>query len=221
MIRHIIAIAALASILSTPVQAQPNKEPPSVAKMRELGTVYLTWQRPAKKKDGDPKAEAKPNAIIGVDFRPMAGTDPKKIAAAVKELATLSELQSLLLLGVDVDDSVLLAAPTSAKLERMHLYNTRISDKGIAKLDRFVNLNTFSFTGNGLSDEGMKSLGKMKSLTTISIVDAKVTDVGVLALQALPNLISLNVENTQTTAKGLERLREVLPKLKDGFRVLR
>ena len=221
MMRKCGTIVILASIFSTSAHAQPDKEPPAVAKMRELGTVYLTWQRPAKKKGGDPKAEVKPNPIIGIDFRPMAGTDSKKIAAAVKELATLPELQSLLLLGVDVNDSVLDAVPTSAKLGTLQLFNTKISDKGIANLKRFSGLRIFNYTGNALSDEGMKSLGKIRSLTSISVVDAKITDVGVLALHTIPNLVSLNVENTQATAKGLAQLREMLPTLEDGFRVLR
>ena len=221
MIRPTTAIIVLVLVTTESALAQPEKEPPVVAKMRELGTVYLTWQKPVKKKQTDPTKNPIPNAIIGVDFRPMAGTSTKKIAAVVKELATLSELQSLLLLGMDVDDAVLANVPTTAKLAQLQLFNTNVTDKGIANLDRFAKLNTFSFTGQGLTDEGMKSLGKVKSLVSISIVDAKVTDVGVLALQKLPNLVSLNVENTQASARSIERLQEVLPKLKDGFRVLK
>src|SRR5438128_1550198 len=130
--------------------AQPEPNPPVIAKMEELGTVYLT--RFVSK---EAKAKIKNGAIIGVDFRPTAGSDSKKIAAVVKELSTLPDLESVLLLGRDVTDDAADALPTNAKLVSVQFFRTQISDKGIAKLSRLSNLQTFKYTGMSISDEGM------------------------------------------------------------------
>lgn len=196
--------------------AQPPANPPVVAKMEELGTVYLTRSNPKT----DAKNEPAKGTIIGVDFRPAAGTDPMKIVAIVKEFSTLPELRTILLLGMDVNDEVADAIPTSAKLQSIQFFNTQVSDKGIAKLTRFSNLQTFKYTGMNISDEGMKSLGKMKTLQSIEITDSKITDAGVLALQQLPNLLNLRIENTAATQRSIDQLQERLPRV-EGRRFLR
>jgi hypothetical protein len=201
------------------VFAQSEPIPPVIAKMEDLGTVYVRRADPRAKKSA--RSEAKKNAIIGIDFRPTAGSDPKKVAAVVKELATLPDLETVLLLGQDVTDDAAEALPTSAKLASIQFFNTSITDKGIAKLARFNNLHQFKFTGMGLTDEGMKALAKMKTLQTIAITDAKVTDKGVLALASLRNLRRLTIENTLATEQSIETLREQLPRLSDGERFLK
>ena len=195
-------------------QSEPN--PPAIAKMEELGTVYVTRALPKAGAKGD----AKKSAIIGVDFRPMSGSDPAKVADAVKGLATLPDLEFVLLLGQDVTDAAADAIPASNKLTSIQFFNTKISDNGIAKLTRFKNLQVFKFTGMGLGDPGMKELAKIKTLHTIEITDAKVTDEGVLALQSLPNLLRLTIENTAATQQSIDQLRGRLPRI-EGQRFLR
>src|SRR5262245_31218322 len=103
MNRAILALLAVA-ICFTHANGQTQEKPAVIKKMEELGTGYLTLKSPKGKKKDAEKKESKPDVIIGVDFRPMAGSDPKEIAALVKELATLPDLQSILLLGRDVND---------------------------------------------------------------------------------------------------------------------
>ena len=216
---HQFAFALLALFgVGVKVLAQSEPTPPVIAKMEELGTVYVTRADPRAKKSA--ASEARKNTIIGIDFRPTAGSDPKKVAAVIKELATLPDLETVLLLGQDVTDAAADALPTSAKLARIQFFNTSITDQGIAKLTRFKNLQQFKFTGTGLTDEGMKGLAKVKSLQTIAITDAKVTDKGVLALSSLRNLRWLTIENTQATEQSIESLREQLPRLSHGERFL-
>jgi hypothetical protein len=200
------------------VVAQSLPNPPVITKMEELGSVYVT--RAAPKDKTAPKTKAKENAIIGIDFRPMAGTDSKKIAELVKELATLPDLETLLLLGMDVTDAAADAIPASAKVTKIQFFNTTISDKGIAKLTRFTNLESFKFTGGGLTDEGMKTLGTMKTLHTIEITDAKITDAGVLALSSLPNLRVMTIETSAATQQSVDQLQQRLPRI-EGRRFLR
>jgi hypothetical protein len=218
MNRPIFASLAL-FIIAANVRAQAEPNPPVIAKMEDLGTVYVTRADPRAKKSAP--ADAKKNAIIGVDFRPTAGSDPKKVAAAVKELAMLPDLQTVLLLGQDVTDEAANAVPASAKLMSIQFFNTSITDKGIAGLARLKNLQTFKFTGMGLADEGMKTLAKIKTLQTIVITDAKVTDEGVLALRTLANLRRLTIENTAATEQSIQSLRQQLPRLSNGERFLR
>src|SRR6516162_917611 len=217
---HQFAFALLALFgVGVKVLAQSEPTPPVIAKMEELGTVYVTRADPRAKTSVT--GEAKKNAIIGIDFRPTAGSDPKKVAAAVKELATLPDLETVLLLGQDVTDAAADALPTSAKLVSIQFFNTSITDQGFAKLTRFKNLQQFKFTGMGLTDEGMKTLAKIKTLQTIVITDAKVTDEGVLALASLRNLRRLTIENTLATEQSIERLPEPLPRLSNRERFLK
>jgi len=217
---HQFAFAFLALLgAGVNVLAQSEPIPPVIAQMEELGTVYVTRADPRAKKSVT--SEAKKNAIIGIDFRPTAGSDPKKVAAAVKDLATLPDLETVLLLGQDVTDAAADALPTSAKLVSIQFFNTSITDQGFAKLTRFKNLQQFKFTGMGLTDEGMKTLAKIKTLQTIVITDAKVTDEGVLALASLRNLRRLTIENTLATEQSIERLQEQLPRLSNGERFLK
>ena len=207
-----IAVVFFMSLTNAQLVAQTEQNPPVIAKMEELGTVYLTRSVPKGAKSGL-KTDAKKGAIIGVDFRPMAGSDPKKVAAAVKELSTLPELESVLLLGQDVTDAAADALPTTAKLVSIQFFRTQVSDKGIAKLSRLPNFKIFKYTGMNISDQGMKELAKNKSLHTIEIIDSKITDQGVLALQGLPNLISLTIENTAATQQSIDQLQERLPRI--------
>jgi Leucine Rich repeat len=211
------AISFLVVSLTTAHTIAQNN-PAVVEKMAEIGTVYVT--RAAPKDKTQPKTSAKANAVIGVDFRPMADADPKKIAALVKELSTIPDLESILLLGMNVTDEVADAIPTTPKLKSIQFFNTAITDKGIAKLSRLPNLEVFNFTGMGLTDEGMKALGKMKTLHTIEIVDAKITDAGVLALSGLPNLRMLTIQNAAASQRSVDQLQERLPRI-EGRRFLR
>ncbi len=216
-----LALLAFSSLpIETPAQATDQVQA-VIAKMEEMGSVYLTRRPIAKTKKGERKDDPRKAVIIGVDFRPMSGSDSKKIAAIVGELAAMPHLETLLLLGMDVTDEAVEAIPVSPKLLSVQFFNTRISDKGIATLPRFQKLQRFSFTGMGLTDEGMRSLAQIKSLHTIIITDAKVSDDGVLALRSLPNLRQLTVENTAATQKSIDRLRESLPRLTNGERFLR
>lgn len=192
--------------------APVSQDPPVIAKMEEVGTVYLT-RVPSKKKgkkDEPIKVGPKQNTIIGVDFRPMAGTDPKLVAALVKELETLPDLRTLLLLGHDVTDDAIAVLP--ARLENVRLFNTAVTDKGMAKLGRLQRLTSFSYTGTMLTDAGLKDIASLKSLTSLSITDAKgVTNDGVMVLGSLKSLFSLTIENTSVTQPVFNRLIQQLP----------
>src|SRR5437879_4439166 len=94
MNRAILAIVAIC-VVAGGAAGQTEKDPPVIAKMEELGTVYLTRRDlPGKGKAKDQPTVRK-NVITGVDFRPMAGSDKKKVAAVVKELATLPDLDTV------------------------------------------------------------------------------------------------------------------------------
>ncbi len=211
-----IFLAIAGAGAGTPIE----KNPPVIAKMEELGTVYLTRFQPGpaiKKKVRQDQVQEinnniKKGTIIGVDFRPMAGSDPKEVASVVKELATLPHLHMVLLLGQDVTDEAVDALPAS--VVNVRFFNTQVTDKGIAKLGRLKNLIGFNYTGANLTDEGMKELAKLKTLQSLSITDAKgVTDTGVAALASLANLQNVTIENTSASPRAVRSLKLVLPSL--------
>jgi hypothetical protein len=214
--RTSILALLLLVLAGTCARAQAEKDPPVVAKMEAVGTVYWTRRdlpapKPAK------KGEIRKNVIVGVDFRPNAMTDPKQVADIVRELATLPDLDTVLFLGQPFTDEAADAIPKTLKLVSIRFFNTRITDKGIAKLSRFDKLQVFAYTGSELTDEGMKSIGKMKTLNTVLITDAKITDTGVLALRELFALRRLQIENSAASEKSVEMLRSLLPRL-NGIR---
>ena len=195
------------------------KDPPVIAKMEKLGTVYLTRfdgkRRPSR--FGPPGPMALPNtpktAIIGVDFRPMAGTDPKEIVAVLKELKTLKYLQTTLVLGISFTDEAVNALPDT--LQGVHFFNTKITDKGIAKLSRFKHLVGFRYTGNDMTDAGLRDVAKIRSLQSLHITDAKVSDKGIAGLEVLVNLRELTIQNSAASKSALDALFAKLPRLNE------
>jgi hypothetical protein len=198
---------------------EPYVDPPVIAKMQKLGTVYVTrfdGRRPGIRfrppgpgvLAGTPK-----NAIIGVDFRPMAGIDPKAVIGVLEELNTVKYLITVLVLGTSVTDEAVEALPDT--LQGVHFFNTKITDKGIAKLSRFKHLVGFRYTGNELSDVGLKDIAKIRSLQSLHITDAKVTDKGIAVLEVLVNLRELTIQNSAASQTALNALNEKLPRLNE------
>src|SRR5262245_37498485 len=112
-----------------------EQNPPVLAKMEALGTLYVTRREPGGPKTKKAAKNLKKNAIIGIDFRPTAGTDPKKVAEVVRELSTLPDLQFVLLLGQPITDEAVYALPATPKLNNIRFFNTQVTDKGIANLN--------------------------------------------------------------------------------------
>ena len=59
-----------------------EQNPPVLAKWRR-GQIYVTRREPVRPNQKAPPSFKK-NAIIGIDFRPTAGTEPKKVAEVVR-----------------------------------------------------------------------------------------------------------------------------------------
>ncbi len=203
--KHIVLTLLALTLFSVNLHAQTEKDPPVIAKMEALGTVYLT-----RKDLPDQKGQVRKNVIVGVDFRPTAMSDPKAVAEVVRELSTLPDLETVLLLGQPITDDVANAIPATSKLVSLRFFNTKVTDKGIAKLARFTRLQVFSYTGTGLTDEGMKSIAKLTSLNTVTITDAPITDQGVRGLVTLTNLRTLTIENSAASEESVEYLRSTI-----------
>lgn len=199
--------------------AHLEQNPPVLAKMETLGTLYVTRQEPVRPGQKSPPGTVlKKNAILGIDFRPTAGTDPKKVAEVVRELSTLPDLQFVLFVGQPITDEVVAAIPATQKMISIRLFNTKVGDKGVASLTRFTRLQVFGYTGTELTDAGMYSLAKITSLNTITITDAKITDKGVLALHPLVNLRRFNIENSAASEQAVQSLQLSLPRLNNFLR---
>jgi hypothetical protein len=199
-------------------EAHLAQNPPVLAKMEQMGTLYVTRQEPVRPNQKTPPQSVKKNAILGIDFRPTAGTDPKKVAEVVRELSTLPDLQFVLFVGQPITDEVVAALPATPKLINVRFFNSKVTDKGVASLTRFTRLQVFGYTGTELTDEGMKSLAKIRSLSTIMITDAKITDKGVLALRPLVNLRRFTIENSAASEQAVQTLQESLPRLNNSIR---
>jgi hypothetical protein len=199
--------------------AHLEQNPPVLAKMEQMGTLYVTRQEPVRPNQKLPPGSVlKKNAILGIDFRPTAGTDPKKVAEVVRELSTLPDLQFVLLVGQPINDEVVASLPATPKLINVRFFNTKVTDQGVANLTRFTRLQVFGYTGTELTDNGLVSLARIRSLNTITITDAKISDKGVLSLHTLVNLRRFTIENSAATEQAVQTLRESLPRLNNPIR---
>jgi hypothetical protein len=74
-------------------------------------------------------------------------------------------------------------------VERLYLWNTRVSEPGLANLKWLSNLSVLAADGSQLTDAGLAHLKGLTKLSEVFLRGAQFTDEGKKALQhALPNL---------------------------------
>lgn len=122
------------------------------------------------------------------DVRTLNCTNAKKIkGSSLDLLVTLKNLETLYLVGTDLDDAGLSRLPHLKSLKTLHLGRTRITDAGMPALDNLTNLQT------------------------LSLGDTAVTDQGLVQLRDLRKLSTLILRNTKTTQRGVQELHRMLP----------
>jgi hypothetical protein len=122
------------------------------------------------------------------------------------ELAKAPALQELTLMATANLDDVGGAHLGKIKtLERLFIWNTRVTDKTMAALSGLP-LKTLYVSRTGLTDEGMKSLAKIKTLETLWIEETAVGDKGVAAFAKHPKLRWLKADKTKITDACVDTL---------------
>ena len=129
-----------------------------------------------------------------------------------RQIAKLSNLKSLTLNNVEVDDASFGELKTLVKLEELDLTRTRITDEGLKTIENMPNLRTLNLTRYGfidekLTDQCIPSLLRLEKLESLSI-SGKITNDGLRLIAKAPKLKSLSIQFTDIYGDGLAGLED-------------
>src|SRR5438445_5854196 len=94
-------------------------------------------------------------------------------------------------------------------LEEVSLWNTRVGDQGLLKLQPLKRLRTLRFQWQTrITDAGLKNLTALVTLEELELEKSKVTDAGLTELKQLPRLGVLRLNGAKATDEGVDVLQE-------------
>jgi hypothetical protein len=142
---------------------------------------------------------------------------PQEMALTVtgaQAIAHLTNLQSLGLYNVDVDDASFAELATLVNLEEIDLSHTRITDEGLRVLAGMPRLRSLDlrrhpdwYIAQQISDACVPVLCELPRLESLSL-SGNITDAGLARIAELPELRSLSIVNTRITGEGLAALED-------------
>lgn len=110
----------------------------------------------------------------------------------------------------DSDIELLLSAADA--ITEINLGSVKITDKGVANLEKFVNLKSLKLSETSITDAALKSLVKLPALEVLNLYGTKVTDGGLAALMGHQKLLKVYLWGSQVTPAGAEKLMQALSK---------
>jgi len=124
-------------------------------------------------------------------------------------------VSKLPLVGLDIDRTNMSDADVDTicrfqLLETLGIANTKITEKGIAKLSSLPNLIDLQIGGPLLDDKTLSVVSKLEKLHSINLRDTeKVTAAGVTKLAAIPGLESLTLRNLKVGPELIGAVSEI------------
>src|SRR5262249_16104842 len=128
-------------------------------------------------------------------------------------LANLKSLKYLVLSETSFGD-VGLEKIKDLPIEHLDLWNTSITDAGIAHLAGMSQLRWLNLDGLNLLDDRAKSLAALANLQSLNFSNTGITDAALSKLESLKNLKVLKLEFTRVTDEGVNKLQQALPKVR-------
>jgi hypothetical protein len=108
--------------------------------------------------------------------------------ASLDQLAELHELETLFLVGSELNDAGMAHLAPLTSLNTLHVGSTKITDAGLPAVRGLSQLRTFTASSTDISDAGMVNFRNLKDLATLQLRRTKVTQAGVQELRRfLPN----------------------------------
>lgn len=140
---------------------------------------------------------------------------PQELALTVtgaRQIARLTNLKSLGLYNVDVDDASFAELATLVNLEELDLSHTRITDEGLGVLAGMPRLKSLDlrrhpnwYIAEQISDACVPVIAGLSVLERLSL-SGNVTDAGLARIAELPRLTHLSIANTRISRDGLAAL---------------
>jgi hypothetical protein len=190
------------SMLMLPVVPAEVDEGAIVKHLKGTAQVYAQYGNSRQQKQ-----------LIRLELRITGDKDAKEVVAALKEVARLPHLETLMLMGPAFTDEAVRELARSRSLRDVQLNRTQVTDAGIASLAAINELRRLVFWGSGLTDKGLKDVARLKNLKYLEITDAPITREGLKELYALTGLRRLTIVNSKATARELRLLFQSLPEL--------
>jgi hypothetical protein len=116
--------------------------------------------------------------------------------------------------GTDFGDDDMGVLSGLATVERLVLYNTRVTDSGLVHVRGLRNLKGLYLHGTRVTDAGLTPLKALPQLRVLDLAMTGITDTGLAEIREIRSLERLYLEGTQVTAVGIAELQRALPKLK-------
>ena len=104
-------------------------------------------------------------------------------------------------------DAELIQVEKLRRLERLDLYGSSVTARGLANLKGLRHLQTLLLVRTAVGDAGLAQLAGMKSLRILSLEGTAVSDEGVSHLRGLISLEDLDLANTKVSDNGLANLK--------------
>jgi hypothetical protein len=116
--------------------------------------------------------------------------------------------------GTDFGDGNMSVLSGLGTVERLVLYNTRVTDSGLVHVRGLRNLKGLYLHGTRVTDAGLTPLKALSQLQVLDLAMTEITDTGLAQIREFRSLERLYVEGTQVTDGGIAELQRALPRLK-------
>ncbi len=132
----------------------------------------------------------------------------------VKQLATMTSLESLCFRGSDISDAGLECIGKLKNLEELRIWpktlssGGRITDAGLEHLKGLSKLKTLNIKAGYFTDSGMQPLAAFTELESLSLSRTKITEEGLKHLAGLPKLEHLRLSGMEYTDAALKELSQ-------------
>jgi hypothetical protein len=97
------------------------------------------------------------------------------------------------------------------QLERLDLWFSDVTDRGLANLKALKRLRLLSLEATKITDGSLKHVAALPRLERLVLADTAVTDTGLEFLRSSMHLEYINLEGTHVTPEGVRRLSQALP----------
>lgn len=148
--------------------------------------------------------------IISVDLSDTEATD--------EELAAISVLPHVRTINCTnahhIQGEVLDLLVGLKNLETLYLVGTDLDDDGLTRVRHLTSIKTLNLDGTRITDAGMPALDNLVNLQTLVLGDTAITDQGLVQLRDLKKLSTIVLRDTKTTRRGVQELRRMLPEVR-------
>ena len=100
----------------------------------------------------------------------------------------------------------------SRDLQTLFLVGSELNDTGLAEVSKLSSLRTLHLGRTKITNAGLAELASMSNLRTLSLGNTQITDAGLAALKPMHELGTLVLRQTKTSPAGVQQLRQSLSK---------